>query len=101
LFFENRISPSQWDAMALFRGVEEGNMLKIRVTKVEPLEAELRAFADAVSRGRPPLVTDPGGLRAVALARLLLLSAHEKRVIDVPEEATRRGWVEILETQPA
>jgi UDP-N-acetylglucosamine 3-dehydrogenase len=101
LFYENRIAPSQWDAMALFRGVEEGNMLKIRVTKVEPLEAELRSFVQAVSRGTPPLVTGLDGLRAVALARLLLLSAQEQRVVDVCEEATRRGWVEILETQSA
>jgi len=90
-FYENRIAPSQWDAMALFRGVEEGNMLKLRVSKVEPLEAELRAFVEAVLRDTPPLVTGLDGLRAVALARLLLLSAQEKRVVDVSEEATRRA----------
>lgn len=101
LFYENRIAPSQWDAMALFRGVEEGNVLKIRVTKVEPLEAELRSFVEAVSSDTPPLVTGLDGLRAVALARLLLLSAQEKRVINVCEEASRRGWVEMLEAQPA
>jgi UDP-N-acetylglucosamine 3-dehydrogenase len=101
LFYENRIAPSQWDAMALFRGVEEGNMLKIRVSKVEPLEAELRSFVEAVSQDTPPLVTGTDGLRAVALARLLLLSAQEKRVVDVREEASRRSWVEMLEAQPA
>jgi UDP-N-acetylglucosamine 3-dehydrogenase len=96
-FYENRIAPSQWEAMALFRGVEEGNMLKIRVSKVEPLEAELRAFVEAVTRGAPPLVTGLDGLRAVALARLLLLSAQEKRVVNVAEEADKLGWVEVLE----
>jgi len=100
-FYENRIAPSQWDAMALFRGVEEGNMLKIRVSKVEPLEAELRAFVEAVSRGTSPLVSGLDGLRAVALARLLLLSAQEQRAIDVSEEAALRGWDEVLEAQPA
>jgi UDP-N-acetylglucosamine 3-dehydrogenase len=98
-FYENRLAPSQWDAMALFRGVEEGNMLKIRVSKVEPLEAELRAFVDSVCRATAPAVTGVDGLRAVALASLLLLSAQEKRVIDVGEEATRRGWIEVLELQ--
>lgn len=96
-FYENRIAPSQWDAMALFRGVEEGNMLKLRVSKVEPLEAELRAFVEAVTGDTPPRVTGLDGLRAVALARLLLFSAQEKRVVDVSEEAGRRGWIEILE----
>jgi UDP-N-acetylglucosamine 3-dehydrogenase len=100
-FYENRIATSQWDAMALFRGVEEGNMLKIRVSKVEPLEAELRAFVEAVTRGIPPLVTGLDGLRAVALARLLLLSAQEKTAIDVSKEAALRGWHEVLRAQPA
>jgi UDP-N-acetylglucosamine 3-dehydrogenase len=100
-FFENRIAPSQWDAMALFRGVEEGNVLKIRVSKVEPLEAELRAFVSVVRNGVEPTVTGADGLRAVALASLLLASAHEKRVIDVGSEAARRGWTELLEPDPA
>jgi predicted dehydrogenase len=99
-FYENRIAPSQWDAMALFRGVEEGNMLKLRVSKVEPLEAELRSFVEAIMGGTPPLVTGLDGLRAVALARLLLCSAQEKRVVDVSQEARRRGWFEMLEAQP-
>jgi UDP-N-acetylglucosamine 3-dehydrogenase len=96
-FYENRIAPSQWEAMALFRGVEEGNMLKIRVSKVEPLEAELRAFVETVTRGAPPRVTGLDGLRAVALARLLLLSAQEKRVVNVAEEADRLGWLEVVQ----
>ena len=100
-FYENRIAPSDWDAMALFRGVEEGNMLKIHVSKVEPLEAELRAFVEAVSSGTSPLVTGLDGLRAVALARLLLLSAQEQATIDVSREAARRGWNELLEGQSA
>jgi UDP-N-acetylglucosamine 3-dehydrogenase len=100
-FYENRIAPSHWDAMALFRGVEEGNMLKIRVSKMEPLEAELRAFVEAVRKGTSPLVTGLDGLRAVALARLLLLSAQEKTTVDVSKEAALRGWNEVLETQSA
>jgi UDP-N-acetylglucosamine 3-dehydrogenase len=100
-FYENRIAPSQWDAMALFRGVEEGNMLKIRVSKVEPLEVELRAFVEAVSARTAPMVSGLDGLRTVALANLLLLSAREGRAINVSEEAGRRGWTEMLELQPA
>jgi len=94
-FYENRIAPSQWDAMALFRGVEEGNMLKIRLNKVEPLEAELRAFVDAVAAGTTPKVSGLDGLRAVALASLLLDSAREGRAIDVEAAARERGWTEL------
>jgi UDP-N-acetylglucosamine 3-dehydrogenase len=100
-FYENPLAPSQWDAMALFRGVEEGNVLKIRVRKVEPLEAELKAFIDSACGGTEPIVTGLDGLRAVALASLLLDSAHEGKVLDVPEEAGKRGWMEMLQDRPS
>ncbi len=96
-FYENSEAPSRWDTMALFKGVEEGNVLKIRVSKVEPLEAELRAFVDAVTNGAQPLVTGTDGLQALALARLLITSAEEERVVRVCEEMARRGWLEGLD----
>jgi predicted dehydrogenase len=95
-FYENSAAPSQWDTMALFKGVEEGNVLKIRVSKTEPLEAELRAFVDAVVNGSRAIVTGVDGLRALTLALLLIASAEEGRVLHVREEASRRGWPEIL-----
>jgi len=95
-FYENSQAPSRWDAMALFKGVEEGNVLKIRVSKIEPLEAELRAFVGAVAGGVRPAVTGADGLRALALARLLIASAREGRVLDVQEEAGQRGWAGML-----
>jgi predicted dehydrogenase len=104
-FYENRIAPSRWDAMALFRGVEEGNMVKIRVAKLEPLEAELRAFVAAArgldattGSGHQGIVTGVEGLRAVALATLLIEAGREGRVVCVADEARRRGWHELLGT---
>lgn len=116
-FYENRIAPSRWDAMALFRGVEEGNVIKLRVAKVEPLEAELRAFVEAVQSAPPAPAGWPDGaraernagpegssqspvsglegLRAVALATLLLDAAREGRSLNVAEETNRRGWYEL------
>lgn len=96
-FYENSEAPSRWDAMALFKGVEEGNVLKIRVSKVEPLQAQLRAFVAAVVNGSGPIVTGLDGLRALGLARLLIASGEEGRVMWVREEAERRGWVEMGE----
>jgi predicted dehydrogenase len=99
-FYENRIAPSRWDAMALFRGVEEGDVVKARIGKVEPLEAELRAFAAAVA-GRSEavaaaaVVSGEDGLRAVALATLLVEAGEGGRVLDVTEEVRRRGWTEL------
>lgn len=91
-FYENSGAPTEWDALAVLRDVEQGNMLKIRVTKVEPLEAELRAFVAAAETGDPPPVTGADGTWALALAKLLLVSAAEGRPVSVREEARRRGW---------
>lgn len=95
-FYENSEAPSRWDTMALFKGVEEGNVIKIRVSKVEPLRAQLQAFADAVAGGTPELVTGGDGLRALALALLLIDSAEAGQILRVPDEARRRGWTGLL-----
>jgi predicted dehydrogenase len=91
-FFENGDVSSTWDTMALFRGIGEGNVIKIRVPKMEPLRAELQSFLDAVSSGTPPLVSGEDGLWALALAELLIASAAAGRPMQVAEEIERRRW---------
>lgn len=91
-FYENSEAPSRWDTMALFKGVEEGNVVKIRISKVEPLAVELRAFVDAIVHGSGPIVTGQDGVRALALALLLIESAEEGQILYVQEEMRRRGW---------
>jgi UDP-N-acetylglucosamine 3-dehydrogenase len=82
-FYENLESPSRWDTLSLFRGVEEGDVLKLHVNKTEPLERELRAFVKAVAEHTPPMVTGEDGRRALILARALLASAKGGRVLHV------------------
>ncbi len=82
-FYQNAEAPSRWDTLALFRGVEEGDVLKLRVNKVEPLERELRSFVKAVSDHSQPLVTGEDGRRALILAQALLNSAREGRWLHV------------------
>lgn len=96
LFYENSGAPLKWDTMALFRGIEEGNVLKIRVAKTEPLRGELRAFVDAARCGKPAPVTGTDGLFALALAEMLLTSAREQRSVVVRDEVARRGWPSVL-----
>jgi len=79
--YQNAEAPGRWDTLALFRGVEEGDVLKLRVDKVEPLERELHAFAKAVSEHSQPPVTGEDGRRALILAHGLLASAREARVL--------------------
>jgi predicted dehydrogenase len=84
-FYENSEAPSRWDTLALFQGVEEGNVLKLRVQKREPLEQELRDFVAAATHHTPPAVSGEDGREALRLARLLLTSAQEGRVLHVAE----------------
>jgi predicted dehydrogenase len=86
-FYENSEAPSQWETMALLRGVEEGTMHKLRVSKVEPLEAELRAFAQAARDRTAPVVSGEDGLWALKLAKALMASGSETRVIAQAELA--------------
>lgn len=82
-YFENSYHPSEWDNIALLKGVNEGNQLKIRVDKVEPLRSELLDFVRAAGEGRPPMVTGQDGLHALALARALLVSGARRQVLPV------------------
>lgn len=94
-FYENSETSEQWDAMALFKGVGEGNVLKYKINKEEPMAAELRDFARVVETGGTPTITGMDGLRALGLAKLLIQSAQERSVIGVDVDAIEQGWSEI------
>jgi predicted dehydrogenase len=82
-FYENASVASEWDAIARFRGVSEGNMTRFAIPKPEPLRVELEAFRDAVS-GRPAdIVTMRQGLRTVAVAEACLESAASGTTVTV------------------
>jgi UDP-N-acetylglucosamine 3-dehydrogenase len=95
-FYENSEAPSRWDAMALFRGVGEGNVMKFRLNKVEPLEAEIRAFIEAATHGTLPAVTGMDALRALALVQLCLASAEQGKMLRFREEVAQRGWATMM-----
>lgn len=67
-FFENDAGPSQWDQLSMLRGVAEGNVLGIKISRHEPLVAELRDFCDAVGKQRAPTVTGVDGLESLRIA---------------------------------
>ena len=46
-FHANGVAPVEWDSMASFRGVVQGNMTRYAIAKPEPLAVELSAFRDA------------------------------------------------------
>lgn len=76
-WYKNSDVADAWDALEVFRGVREGEMVKIHFQKKEPLRAELESFVTAVLEDREPQVNGRDGLVAIELAQKLLESGDK------------------------
>ena len=85
-FYANASVDTQWDSVAAFRGVSEGDVISYAFAKPEPLRVEHEAFRDAVL-GVPGalerIVTMEQGLATVAVASAILESAATKKVVSL------------------
>jgi UDP-N-acetylglucosamine 3-dehydrogenase len=81
-FYENETAPSQWDALSVLRGVNEGNILGIRIQRQEPLAAELADFVAAVRDGRDATVSGEEGLETLRVALDFVRSGQEVTVVN-------------------
>ncbi|MEI6866875.1 MAG: Gfo/Idh/MocA family oxidoreductase [Actinomycetes bacterium] len=83
-FYANASVLTQWDSVAAFRGVSEGDVVRYAFAKPEPLRVEHEAFRDAVL-GLPGaterIVTMEQGLATVAVAEAMLESSRTKETI--------------------
>jgi predicted dehydrogenase len=84
-FIESAMTLTDWDKLALVRGDAEGSIVRIALRKVEPLAAELDAFARCVIEDLPEPVTPTDGARALAAALAIRESASTKRPVDLLE----------------
>ncbi len=80
-FYENDTAPSQWDALSVLRGVNEGNILGVRIQRFEPLAAELADFVDAVRENREPTVTGVDGMETLRIALDFVRSGSNVEII--------------------
>jgi len=82
-FYENPVSTgSEWENLRHLRGVREGKMIRHVIAKKEPLRAEQEAFLDSVVNDTPVPVPGEDGLRALELAKMIVLSGTEHRIIE-------------------
>lgn len=81
--YENEYVGSDWDRLGMLKGIGEGNMIKLRIGKREPLHAELEAFAQSVEEGGPPPVTGEDGIRALTLAQAMVESGRQHTAIEL------------------
>jgi predicted dehydrogenase len=84
-FYENDYVDSQWGSLGLLRGVGEGNMVRLRIEKREPLRVEIESFIKAVLDDEEPAVRGEDGLTALALAQRLAESGQQSRIIALAE----------------
>lgn len=82
-FHENGLVATEWDQVASFRGVSEGNSTRFAISKPEPLRVQHEGFRDAVLGQGSDIVTMREGMNTVAVADSLLVSAREGRSVDV------------------
>lgn len=79
-WYKNGFDPNgaadQWNTLPVYRGVNEGEMVKLRFRKKEPLGAEIESFVAAIIEDREPEVTGEDGLAALELAQALIESGH-------------------------
>jgi UDP-N-acetylglucosamine 3-dehydrogenase len=85
-FHENGLVATEWDRIASFRGVSEGNSTRFAIPKPEPLRVQHEAFRDAVRGTRHEVVTMREGLRTVAVADACIEAAREGRTVTINQE---------------
>jgi UDP-N-acetylglucosamine 3-dehydrogenase len=82
-FHANGIVKTEWDDIARFRGVTEGDMVRYAIAKPEPLRTEHEAFRDAVLGKNADIVTMRQGLATVVVAEAVLESAIKGQTVNV------------------
>ncbi len=81
-FYENNYVRTDWDTISNISGVSEGDMVRLRIDKAEPLKVELESFVRAVLGEDVQLVSGEDGLAALRIVRALVQSGMEGKVID-------------------
>jgi UDP-N-acetylglucosamine 3-dehydrogenase len=74
-------TPTGWAELARVRGDAEGSVVKFALRKVEPLRAELQAFADCIVNDTPEPISAYDGCRALIAALAVRDSATNNRPV--------------------
>ena len=74
-FYANGQVPTEWDDVANFRGVREGDVIRYAIPKPEPLRLEHEAFRDAVLGKPADIVTMAQGVAVTRIADAVLRSS--------------------------
>jgi predicted dehydrogenase len=95
-FYKNSHAGSTWSPVDTLCGVSEGDMIKFRIDRREPLKEEISAFVKSVAQAQSPRVTGWDGLQALALAHKVIESSQTGETVWLTQggdshESMRRG----------
>lgn len=82
-FYANGSVPTEWDEIAQFRGVSEGDVIRYAIAKPEPLQVEHESFRDAVLGRDADIVTMEQGLMTVTVAEAMIESADTGTTVNL------------------
>ncbi|MER7433908.1 Gfo/Idh/MocA family oxidoreductase [Pseudonocardia alni] len=83
-FHGNGVIDTEWDSVANFRGVSEGDVTRFAIPKPEPLRTEHENFRDAVLGVGSGIVTLAEGLETLRTAEWLITSGRSARAEELP-----------------
>lgn len=84
-FCENGTVASEWDAMANFRGVTEGDVIRYAFAKREPLRVEQEHFRDAINGDPTNIVSMDDGVDTLRVVEAMLRAAAGRETVRVHE----------------
>ena len=94
-FYENDAANGMdWNHISLLRGVSEGQMVRLKLQRREPLRVELEAFVAAARGEAIDLVRGQDGLAALSLALDLVRAGREGQVIHCDPHAAKSDLFE-------
>ena len=82
-FYANGVVEQPWDAIANFRGVTEGDIVRYAIAKPEPLRVEHEQFRDAVLGLPADVVSMDQGVETVRVTEAVLASADSGETVRV------------------
>ncbi len=85
-FYENNYIKTDWDAISHIEGVSEGDMVRLRIEKTEPLRVELDRFVRAIGGEEVQLVSGEEGLAALHTARKIVEAGLLGRAVEMGKE---------------
>lgn len=87
-FYANGTVDTEWEAVANFRGVSEGDVIRYAIAKPEPLRVEQENFRDALhGNSSANIVTMAEGVHTLTVVEAILESASTGRAVGVGADA--------------